>query len=131
MAKAIRQSVTLRASPKAVYDALMDSRQHSRFTGSKAVISRRVGGRFTAYDGYASGKNLELVPGKKIVQTWRASEWPRGQVSKVTFSLRKVRTGTRLTFRQTGVDSNQIASIKKGWVEFYWEPMKKILGRSL
>lgn len=127
MAKAIRQSVTLWASPKAVYDALMDSRQHSRFTGSKAVISRRVGGKFTAYDGYASGKNLELVPGKKIVQSWRASEWPKGQVSTVTFSLRKVKTGTRLTFTQTGVPSNQIASIKKGWIEFYWQPMKEML----
>ncbi len=131
MAKAIRQSVTLWASPKAVYDALMDSRQHSRFTGSKAVISRRVGGKFTAYDGYASGKNLELVPGKKIVQSWRASEWPKGQLSKVTFSLRKAKTGTKLVFTQTGIPSNQVASIKKGWIEFYWKPMKEMLGRSL
>src|SRR5574341_2038648 len=126
MATTIRQSVTLRASPKAVYDALMDSRQHSRFTGSKAAISRRVGGKFTAYDGYASGKNLELVPGKKIVQTWRASEWPKGRVSKVTFSLRKTKTGTKLVFTQTGIPSNQGASLKRGWIEFYWTPMKEM-----
>ena len=127
MSSTIRQSVTLGASPKAVYEALMNSRTHSRFTGSKAVISRRVGGRFTTYDGYASGENLELVPGRKIVQTWRATDWPAGQVSKVAFSLRKVKTGTKLTFVQTGVSANQVASLKKGWTEFYWQPLKEML----
>jgi len=126
MPKTIRQSVTLKVSPRAVYDALMDSQKHSRFTRAKAVISRRVGGSFSAYDGYALGKNLELVPGKKIVQTWRASDWPRGQVSKVTFSLRKTNAGTQLTFTQTGIPNNQVASIKKGWIEFYWKPMKML-----
>src|SRR3989442_14487615 len=65
MAKTIRQSVTVKASPKVVYAALMDSKTHARFTEAKAVVSRRVGGSFTAYDGYASGKNLELVPGEE------------------------------------------------------------------
>ena len=90
MAKSIRQSVTINASPKAVYDALVDSTKHSLFSGSKASISRRVGGTFTAYDGYAEGVNLELVPGKKIVQSWRASDWPDGHYSKATFAISKV-----------------------------------------
>ncbi len=126
MPKTIRQSVTLRASPKAVYDALMDSRQHSRFTGSKAVINRRVGGTFTAYDGYASGKNVALVPGKKIVQTWRADDWPAGAHSTVTIRLQKTRTGTRLLFSQRGVPDRELSSIKSGWTEFYWKPMKEM-----
>lgn len=125
--KTIRQTVTIRAAPLAVYEALMDSRIHSAFTGSAARISPRVGGRFTAYDGYAEGRNLELIPGRKIVQTWRASDWPEGHYSTATFALAKARTGTTLTFTQAGVPDDQAAAVRQGWVEFYWEPLKAML----
>lgn len=129
MSKTIRQTATFRASPKAVYAALMDSKKHSRFSGAKAVISRKVGGKFRAYDGYAEGVNLELVPGKKIVQSWRASDWPKDHYSKATFILNRVRTGTRLRFTQTGVPDRHYKSIKQGWIDFYWTPLKEMLER--
>jgi activator of HSP90 ATPase len=87
--KTIRQSATFKASPHAVYEMLMDSRKHAKFTREKASVSRKIGGKFTAYAGYISGVNLDLVPGKKIVQSWRGSDWPDGHYSKVTFSLKK------------------------------------------
>jgi len=123
----IRQTVTFRAAPKDVYEALMDSRTHARFTGAKASISRKVGGKISAYDGYVSGTNLELVENRKIVQSWRAGDWPEGHESRVAFTLAKVPGGTRLTFAHSGVPDAQYASIKEGWIEFYWEPMKKLL----
>ncbi len=129
MAKRIRQSVTIKTSPKAVYDALVDSRTHSLFTGSKASISRRVGGTFTAYDGYAEGVNIELVPGKKIVQSWRATDWPDGYYSKATFAISKVKEGAKITFTQTGIPDRRYASIKQGWIDFYWKPLKEMLER--
>jgi activator of HSP90 ATPase len=124
--KIIRQSVTLSAAPADVYDALMDSRKHSRFTGGKASISRKEGGKFSVYDGYATGINLALKENKQIVQSWRASDWPEGHESKATFTLAKVKGGTRITFTHSGVPESQYASIKEGWVEFYWEPLKKL-----
>lgn len=128
MPKTIRQTVTFKASPEAVYEALMDSRKHSQFTGAKAVISRKVGGRISAYDGYIEGANLELVPNKRIVQSWRGNDWPDGEYSRATFVLAKVKGGTRLTFTQTGVPDQQYKGIKGGWKEFYWAPMKEMLG---
>ena len=125
--KTIRQTVTFEASAHEVYEALMDSRKHAKFTGAKASVSRKVEGKFSAFDGYCYGTNLELVKDKKIVQSWRASDWPQGHYSKATFALKAVRGGTRLTFTQTGVPENQYASIKKGWTEFYWTPMKEML----
>jgi uncharacterized protein YndB with AHSA1/START domain len=68
--RTLRQFATLKASPHIVYELLMDSRKHSKFTGAKAVISRKIGEKFKAYDEYISGVNLELVPDKKIVQSW-------------------------------------------------------------
>lgn len=123
----IRQTVTFKAEPHEVYEALMDSKKHSRFTGDKAVISRDVGGKFSAFDGYCEGVNLELVPDEKIVQTWRASDWQAGHYSRVTFSLKKIQTGTRLTFTQTGVPAEHYDDISQGWRDYYWAPMKEML----
>ncbi len=127
MTKTIRQSATFAASPHHVYAALMDSRKHARFTNSPARISRQVGGKFTAFGGYIEGTNLALVPDRKIVQVWRASGWPANHYSRATFTLKRVKTGTRLTFTQSGVPARHYTSIKKGWIEHYWTPMKAML----
>jgi activator of HSP90 ATPase len=125
--KTIRQSVIFKASPHEVFEALMDSNKHSEFTGEKASISREVGGEFIAYGEYIKGVNLELVPDKKIVQSWRGNDWPEGHYSRVTFFLDEVKEGTRLTFTQTGVPDEHYDEISQGWYDFYWTPMKKML----
>jgi activator of HSP90 ATPase len=78
MSKTIHQVVTFKSTPHEVYEALMDEKTHSAFTGGKAKISRKVGGQFTIYEGDIEGKNLELIPDQKIVQSWRYSDWPEG-----------------------------------------------------
>ena len=125
--KNIKQTVTIKATPHEIYEALMDSRKHSKFTEGKASISRKVGGKFSISDGYIEGTNLELVPDEKIVQSWRASDWQEGHYSKVTFKLSKVEKGTRLDFTQTGVPEDQYEDISQGWKDYYWEPMKEFL----
>ena len=125
--KTIRQSANFKATPHDVYEALLDSKKHSRFTGGEASISRKVGGRFTAYDGYITGKNLELIKDKKIVQSWRASDWPAGADSVATFILSTGKNETKLSFTQTNIPAEQAESIANGWKEYYWEPMKEML----
>ena len=68
----------------------MDEKKHAQFTGAKVKISRKTGGKFDIWEGAITGENLELVPDKKIVQSWRYSDWPEGQFSTVTFSLEEV-----------------------------------------
>ena len=126
----IKQTATFKVPPHEVYEALMDSAKHAKFTGGKARISREVGGKFNAFDGYSEGSNLELGPDKKIVQTWRASDWPAGQYSTVTFELKAIEKGTRLTFTQVGVPKEQFEDVAQGWKDFYWTPMKQMLESS-
>ncbi len=128
--KNVKQSVTIKASPHDVYEALMDSKKHSKFTGGKASISRKVGGKFSVFDGYSEGTNLELEQDKKIVQSWRASDWPEGHYSRVTFALKEVAGGTRLSFTQTGVPQDQYEDIAQGWRDYYWSPMKEMLEKA-
>lgn len=128
--KTIRQSVTFKASPHEVYESLMDSKRHGKFTGSKVKISRKAGSRFSVYDGDIEGVTLELIPDQKIVQSWRYSNWPKGHYSKATFSFKEISSGTRLTFTQTGVPEEFYNDISQGWRDYYWGPIKELIGEN-
>lgn len=108
--RTIRQTVFFEASPHDMYEALMDSRKHVKFTGGKCTIVRKVGGKIDGkidiYDGHITGENAELIHDKKIVQLWKPEEgdcWPSDHYSKTTFALKAEKGGTRLTFSQSGV----------------------------
>ena len=130
MSNPIQQTVTFQASPHDVYEALMDSAKHAAFTGEAAEISREVGGDYSAYDGYITGKNLKLIPDREIVQSWRASDWPEGQFSTVTFILLPIAEGTRLNFTHVDVPDGTEEEYTHGCTENYWEPMKKMLEKA-
>ena len=125
--KTVRKTLTLKATPKQIYDLLMVSKLHTAFTGDKAVVSTKVGGKFSVFSGYSGGKNLKLVPGKLIVQSWRASDWPKDHYSQVSFALAPVKGGCKLGFVQTGVPAKEAANMVSGWKEFYWDKMKDYL----
>jgi uncharacterized protein YndB with AHSA1/START domain len=128
MTKVIKQSVIIGATPKRVYEALMDEKKHAKFSGAKAVISRKVGGAFACYGSYLGGFNVDLVPGKRIVQAWRSNGWPKGTFSIATFALSKAKGGkTKLAFTQVGVPASSLKGIGKGWQIYYWKPLKAYL----
>jgi uncharacterized protein YndB with AHSA1/START domain len=127
--RTIRQRLVLPGTPMDVYTALMTSRGHKGFTGADARISPRVGGSFMAWGGYIHGKNLKLVPGKTIVQSWVPSEktWPKGHASKVRFELARSPRGTRVKFTHSGVPAEHADHLAAGWKESYWDPLRKYL----
>ena len=123
-------SCTLPASPEAVYDAWLDSACHGAMTGAPARIGRRVGEAYSAWDGYITGKTLELVPGRRIVQSWRTSEFGDADPdSTVVVDLEPTRTGTRLTLSHSGVPDGQTDYENGGWRDFYFSPMKAYFAR--
>jgi activator of HSP90 ATPase len=123
-------SCALPASPEAVYDAWLDSERHSAMTGAPAKIGKRVGDPYAAWDGYIAGKTLELVPGRRIVQSWRTSEFSHGDPdSTITVELEPTKTGTRLTLTHSGVPDDQTDYEKGGWRDFYFSPMKAYFSR--
>lgn len=117
--KNISQKVMIPAAPEEVYDAFMDEAKHADFTGAKAKIENKVGGKFEVWDGYGSGKNIELVQGKKIVQTWRASDWPKDQESSITLRLEKKDGQTELEFSQENIPDDFADEVKQGWQDYY------------
>jgi len=130
MCKPVHHEVEFSASPKEVYDAYLDSDRHSRITGQRAKMSREEGGRFSAGDSYISGYNLELVGSRRIVQAWRASEWPEGSYSVLRLELRPKGSGTRMIVDHVGIPDEFRDGVDSGWHEFYWTPMKEYFGAS-
>ena len=126
---AIRQQVTITASPSRVYQALLDARQFSAVTGgAPAEIDARPGGAFTAFGGMITGRNIELVPDRRIVQAWRVAHWPDGVYSIVRFEIEPSGpAATRLTLYHTGFAEDAADHLASGWHKMYWEPLKKYL----
>ena len=121
----IRQVVTIPATPEEVYEAYTNPKIHTKFTGSKATGVPKVGEEFTAWDGYASGKYLQLEKGKKIVQEWVDTDWPEGfGPSRFELTLKAVPEGTEITMVQSSVPAGRKDDLLEGWTEFYWNPLK-------
>ena len=123
----VHQEVTFSAPPAKVYRALVSSQEHTTFTGAPAEIGRGVGDAWSAYGGKISGRNMELVEDRRIVQTWRAGNWPEGAHSVVRFELAPHGAGTKVVLDHDAVAEDQLPHIDGGWAKMYWEPLRKYL----
>ncbi len=130
MAEKETESITLTAvlpaPPERVYRAWLDGAEHSAMTGGEATVDARVGGAYTAWDGYITGTTLELEPGRRIVQAWRTSQFPkRAADSRLDVLLEPaVGGGTKLTLKHSAIPKGQGKRYKSGWPENYFEPMQ-------
>jgi uncharacterized protein YndB with AHSA1/START domain len=112
------------ASPREIYEAWLDSLGHSEMTGGEASMSDVVGADVSAWDGYISGRNLELIPGERIVQSWRTSEFAdEHEDSVISIVLTEVGDGTLLTLEHSNVPDDHRSYEEGGWQSNYFEPM--------
>jgi uncharacterized protein YndB with AHSA1/START domain len=117
-------SAVIPASPAEIYQAWLDSIIHSEMTGGEANMSEEVGADVSAWDGYITGRNLELVAGERIVQSWRTTEFDDAyEDSIVTILLQETDDGTLLTLEHSNVPDAQRSYEEGGWQSNYFEPM--------
>ena len=138
-AEAIHQEPVFKASRKRVYEALTDAKQFDKvielsgvmqsmhLADKPAEISREVGGAFTLFGGYITGRHVELVPNERIVQAWRAGGWDPGVYSIARFELVEQDSGTKIVFDHTGFPKGEAEVLASGWKAHYWEPVEKLL----
>jgi activator of HSP90 ATPase len=132
MSNPIRQEIEFKTNPQRVYDALLDTKQFSAFTGAPAQIDRQAGGAFSCFGGIITGRNIELVPNKRIVQAWRVKLWPEGLYSIVSFELQPDGPKTRVVLTHDGFPPDMREHLngegpEGGWHRQYWEPLRKYL----
>ena len=118
------------ASAQEIYDAWLDSLAHSEMTGGKASMSDEVDAEVSAWDGYISGRNLELIPGERIVQSWRTTQFTdEHEDSIITLTFEEAEDGTLITLVHSNVPDEQTSYELGGWQEYYFRPMKEYFAR--
>jgi activator of HSP90 ATPase len=126
MSNGFRIKTTQPAEPKAVYKAWLSGREHSAMTGAAATASGKRGGRFTAWDGYIRGRNLELKPHWCIVQSWRTTKFSEGDPdSRLELCIHTKGEGSEVLLIHTEIPPGQASGYRSGWVKHYFEPMRR------
>jgi activator of HSP90 ATPase len=127
-AEAIHQEVIIKANRKRVYEVLTDTEQFRKLSGGMDTkISREPGGAFSLFGGVITGRQIELVPGERIVQAWR-SEWAPGDYSIARFVLKDQGSDTMIIFDHTGFPQGAAEHLATGWKEHYWDGLARYFG---
>jgi activator of HSP90 ATPase len=127
MRTSLHQEIELSASPERIFNILLDSKQFAAFTGLAAAIDPSPGGAFNTFGGLVEGRNIELIPSRRIVQAWRPTHWDSGVYSIVHFELKAASSGTALVLDHTGFPEGEFDHLDPGWRLRYWDPLKKYL----
>ena len=139
MSDSIKLSITLPVEPKTLYNAWLSSKKHTAFTKSafneymdarrlpnNTEIEKKVGSTFSAGDGYISGKNELLHMNKRIVQSWRTTDFPEDHSdSTLEISFEKVEKGTKLIIAHSNLPADTGKTYRKGWRDHYFKPLKE------
>jgi uncharacterized protein YndB with AHSA1/START domain len=126
MSESIKVSARFPVRPERLYRAWLDSTEHGRFTGGGADIEPVVGGRFMSWDDYMTGMLLQLDPGRRIVMTWRTTEFPEtAPDSRLEVLFEAEGDGTRLTLIHTDIPQGEGDKCEDGWIDYYFEPMQR------
>ena len=130
MPELIKLSATFSVVPSKVYNAWLNTEEHSSMKGEKATASPKVGGKFTAWDNYIYGKNIDLKKNKRIIQTWRGTDFPAGADDSILIiRFDKSGNGTKITLIHSEIPDGMGKNYAEGWREYYFKPMKKYFGK--
>lgn len=128
MSEKIHHEISIKATPRRIYNALTDAKQFAELTGAPAEIDLVAGGQFSCFGGMITGQTIEAIPGTRLVQAWRVGNWDAGTYSIVRFELEAIDdTETNLIFDHTGFPDEHRDHLEQGWHDRYWQPMKSYL----
>ncbi|MGC2301224.1 MAG: SRPBCC domain-containing protein [Acidobacteriaceae bacterium] len=125
---ALHEEVELAAPASRIESVLLDGKQFAAFTGLGATIDAHEGGAFSLFGGLIVGRNIELVPGQRVVQAWRPTHWDPGVYSMVRFAFKPSGSGTVVMLDHTGFPAGDFDHLSAGWQQHYWGPLKKLFG---
>ncbi|MGA2780118.1 MAG: SRPBCC domain-containing protein [Steroidobacteraceae bacterium] len=126
----VTMAVDLPASPARLFRMYLDAKQHAAITGAPVKIGARVGAEFEAFGGALSGKLLQIVPNRLIVQSWRSKNFGRSDMdSTLVLSFSQVKGGGRIELTHVNVASGDFAGVSEGWSKYYWLPWRQYLSR--
>jgi activator of HSP90 ATPase len=127
--KTIILSSTFNTNAEFLYKFFTDSKLHTEITGSKAIVNNKIGGKFSAWDGYITGEITGLKKNKKIVQKWRTTEFNETDKDSVLeITIEDIdKNKSRMQLKHDGLPKGTEEDYKNGWKEYYIQPLKEFI----
>jgi activator of HSP90 ATPase len=116
--KTFKKTFRINAEPSDVYSALTNPYTIELWSGYPAEMSTDPESEFSLWEGDITGKNLEFIPDKKIVQEWYFGDQPEKSI--VTISVFPDKGNSSVTVEHTNIPDDEYDNIAEGWREFYF-----------
>jgi activator of HSP90 ATPase len=120
--KTFKKSFKINAEPSDIYAAITNPYTIELWTGYPAIMSEVPGSEFSLWDGDITGKNLEFIAGKKIVQEWYFGDQP--EKSNVIITIHPDKDNSVVTVEHTNIPDEDYEDIAEGWREYYMEAIR-------
>ena len=115
--KTFKKTFKINAEPSDVYSALTNPYTIELWSGYKAIMSEEPGSEFSLWEGDITGRNIEFIKDKKVVQEWYFGDQPEPSV--VTITIQADREDSAVTVEHTNIPDEDYADIAEGWREYY------------
>jgi activator of HSP90 ATPase len=116
--KTFKKTFKINAEPSDVYSALTNPYTIELWSGYPATMSENPGSEFSLWEGDITGKNLEFIKDKKVVQEWYFGEL--SEKSIVTITIQPDRENSLVTIEHSNIPDDDFADIAEGWREYYF-----------
>ena len=116
--KDLKKYYIIPADPSEVYQAITNPLSIQLWTGEEAVMSTEPDTEFSMWEGSITGKNLEFMEDKKVVQQWYFGE--QAEPSIVTIILHPDKRGTSVELRHSNIPDADFEDIAEGWDNAYF-----------
>lgn len=121
----IKQTCLINSSLDEVWKALTNPKYINGWGGGPAKMDDKEGTEFEFWGGDIHGKNIEVVPLKKLVQEWFGGKWDKPSI--ITFTLTEEKDAVKINLLHTDVPDNEAKDIDAGWKEYYLGPLIEYL----
>jgi activator of HSP90 ATPase len=115
--KTFKKKFKINAEPSDIYSALTNPFTIELWSGYPAKMSEVPDSDFSLWEGDITGKNLEFIRDKKVVQEWYFGD----QVEKsiVSITIDPDRENSLVTVEHTNIPDEEFNDIAEGWREYY------------
>lgn len=117
--KDYKNSYIIPATPEEVFIALTNPFTIELWSGYPAIMSIEPGSEFSLWDGDISGRNIEIIENKKIVQEWFFGDQENPSI--VNLLLNEHKKGTQVELSHTNIPDDDYKNITIGWNEYYFK----------
>ena len=115
--KTFQKIFKINAEPSDVYSALTNPYTIELWSGYPAVMSEIPGSEFSLWEGDITGKNLEFIKNKKVVQEWHFGDQPEKSI--VTITIKPSGEDSEVTVEHKNIPDTDFPDIAEGWREYY------------